>query len=56
MAEEITKHTGKDVELISGNRGEFSVWLGDDLIVQKTGEDFPSPADATRRIQTALNQ
>ena len=56
MAAVLKKETGIDSELVEGNRGEFTVWLGDELIARKDTLGFPSEDDvlaAVRRIQNS---
>jgi hypothetical protein len=43
-----------DVELISGRRGEFTVWLGEKLLVKKDYDGFPSPEQAVAAMRAAL--
>ena len=33
MAAAIRKGTGIDAEIVEGNRGEFTVWVGDRIVV-----------------------
>ena len=42
-----------DVELISGGRGEFTVWLGEELLVKKSFSGFPTPEDAIAAMKKA---
>jgi hypothetical protein len=39
-----------EVELISGRRGEFTVWLGKKLLAKKSMRGFPTP----EQVITAL--
>ena len=43
MAAEVKRELGIDTELIKGNSGEFTIWLDGQKIVEKTGQQFPSP-------------
>lgn len=54
MAAAIEKATGQTVDLVSGNRGEFTVWVGDKVVSKKTFMGFPEPADATAAVVAAL--
>ena len=42
MAAVLKTETGIDAELIEGRRGEFTVWLDEELIAQKDANGFPS--------------
>lgn len=42
------------VSLIAGNRGEFSLWLGDTLLAQKSYAGFPTVDDAIQAMRAAL--
>lgn len=54
MAAAITTATGVPVDLVSGDRGEFSVWVGDRVVSKKTIDGFPEPAEAVIAVQAAL--
>jgi hypothetical protein len=56
VAAVLKKELGIDSELIEGNRGEFTVWAGDELIARKDALGFPSEDDvlaAARKIQNS---
>lgn len=46
--------TINDVALISGKRGEFTVWLGDTLLARKDYNGFPAPEDVVAAMRKAL--
>jgi hypothetical protein len=50
----IKAETGQDTELIEGGRGEFTVWVGDDVVSKKTTFGFPEDADAVAAVKKAL--
>ena len=54
MAALIKQQAGAEVELIEGHRGEFTVWVGDRVVAQKNGQDFPSDEDSVAAVQRAL--
>ena len=54
MAALITKDTGIDVELVEGGRGEFTVWVAEKVVVQKSPHGFPSDEDAVTAVRQAL--
>jgi hypothetical protein len=56
VAAVLKQELGVDSELIAGDRGEFTVWLGDELIARKDARGFPSDDDvlaAVRRVQNS---
>ena len=55
MAALISTQTGADVELVEGDRGEFTVWVGDRIVARKDGHDFPTDEDAAAAVTRALS-
>jgi hypothetical protein len=46
---------GLDTELIEGGRGEFTVWVGDDVVAKKDPLiGFPTDDDALVAVQRAV--
>jgi hypothetical protein len=43
-----------DAELIEGGRGEFTVWVGDRMVAQKSPQGFPSEEDVLAAVRQAL--
>ena len=56
MAALIRTRTGADAELIEGGRGEFTVWVGDQRVAEKTSGAFPSDEEAVEAVQRALGE
>ena len=54
MAALIKKETGIDAEVTPGGRGEFSVWVGDTKVAEKTRTGFPSDDNAIAAVNVAL--
>lgn len=54
MAAAIEEATGRPVKLVSGNRGEFTVWVGDRKVAAKTFDGFPEIDDAVAAVKAAL--
>lgn len=54
MAALIEKDAGGSVELIEGKRGEFTVWVGEELVAEKSADGFPSDQDAAAAVRRAL--
>jgi len=48
--------TGIDPELIEGSRGEFTVWVGDQIVVRKDAKGFPSEDEAVTAVRSALSE
>jgi hypothetical protein len=45
---------GVETELAEGGRGEFTVWVGDEVVARKDSKGFPSEDDALAGVQRAL--
>ena len=57
MAAVIKKATGIDAEIVEGNRGEFTVWVGDSIVAQKDEElGFPSEQEILTAIERARKE
>ena len=56
MAALIEKDAGGSVELIEGKRGEFTVWVGEELVAGKSADGFPSDQDAAAAVRRALGK
>ena len=54
MAALIKAETGFDAELVEGGRGEFTVWVGDDIVSKKTAFGFPDDAEAVGAVKKRL--
>ena len=54
MAALIKNATGADVDVVEGGRGEFTVWVGDQVVAQKSSLGFPSDEDAVAAVRQAL--
>jgi hypothetical protein len=46
--------TGAEMELVEGGRGEFTVWVGEDMVSRKDQSGFPSDEDVLTAVQQAL--
>jgi hypothetical protein len=51
VAAVLKKETGLDPELVEGRRGEFTVWIDDELIAQKSALGFPSEDDVLEAVR-----
>jgi hypothetical protein len=47
---------GVEPELAEGGRGEFTVWVGDEVVARKDSNGFPSDDDALAGVQRALSR
>jgi hypothetical protein len=55
VAAMIKSKLGVEPELIEGGRGEFTVWLDDELIAKKGWFKFPSEEKIIAELKTALS-
>jgi hypothetical protein len=46
--------TGLDADLVEGKRGEFTVWVNDRQVAQKSSDGFPSENDILAAVQRQL--
>jgi predicted Rdx family selenoprotein len=53
VAAEVQKVLGEPVTLEVGTVGEFTVWVGDQVVVEKTTQRFPEPDEVLRAIRAA---
>ena len=54
MAAAITQATQAEVSLEPGSRSEFSVWVGDAKIAEKTRTGFPTEAEVVAAVTRTL--
>lgn len=54
MAATITEKTGAEVTLEPGGRGEFTVWVGEQVVAEKTWNGFPKAGIVAERVAAAL--
>jgi hypothetical protein len=50
----IKEKTGIDSDLVEGGRGEFTVWVGGNVVAKKDSSGFPEDADVLAAVQHAL--
>ena len=43
-----------DVSLVEGDRGEFTVWVDDQLVSKKGWRGFPSDEDVLQKVRAAF--
>lgn len=56
MAAAIERATGVEVELVSGDRGEFTVRVGDEVVARKTLMGFPDEDKVVEAVRDALSR
>jgi hypothetical protein len=49
----IKQALGLDADLEAGSRGEFSVWVDDRKVAEKSSRGFPSEPDVVRAVTDA---
>ncbi len=54
MAEFLKKELGVDAELVVGDSGEFTVWVGDRMVAKKGWFGFPSEQKVLEAVRQAL--
>ena len=56
MADRIKDTYGVHVDVIEGERGEFTVWLDGDLVAEKTAAGFPDEDAVIAKLRGPLAQ
>ena len=54
MAELIKRELGVEPELVEGDRGEFTVWVGDRMVAKKGWVRFPPDKRVLSAVRQAL--
>jgi hypothetical protein len=54
VAELIKRELGIQPELVEGDRGEFTVWVGDRMVAQKGWVRFPQDKKVLSAVKQAL--
>jgi hypothetical protein len=54
VAAQLKKDLGIETDLVVGRSGEFTVWIGDDKIAEKTWKGFPSPESVVAAVRTRM--
>lgn len=52
MAAQLKKELDVDAELIVGQSGEFTVWVDDTKVAEKSWGRFPDPAEVVAAVRT----
>ena len=56
MAALIKAGLGIDAELSEGGRGEFTVWVGDQVVAKKDAQGFPTDEEALKAVTQAVTR
>lgn len=54
MADLLKKELGIETKLIEGGRGEFTVWVGDEVVAKKNWLGFPADEKVVTAVREAL--
>jgi len=52
----IEQKTGIKPDVVEGARGEFTVWVGDKRVAEKSADGFPSEEAALAAVQRELSR
>lgn len=55
MAELLKKELGVETKLIEGDRGEFTVWVGDSVVAKKNWLGFPDDEKVLAAVRETLS-
>jgi hypothetical protein len=53
VAEEILEELKLEATLVSGAKGEFSVRLAGEILIEKSGDNFPTPGQCVDAVRAA---
>lgn len=56
MAELIRRELGVEPQLVEGDRGEFTVWVGDRVVAKKGWLRFPADPRVLSEVRRALGR
>jgi hypothetical protein len=54
VAAVLEQEIGAEAQLVEGNRGEFTVWVGEQRVAAKDAMGFPSEQDVLTAVRKAL--
>jgi hypothetical protein len=54
VADLLKKELNVETELIAGDRGEFTVWVGDNIVSKKNWLGFPDDGKVLEAVREAL--
>ena len=53
MADKLKQDLGVEAELVVGKSGEFTVWVDDKKVAEKSWGRFPDPASVVAAVRSA---
>ena len=54
MADLLKKELGVETKLVAGDRGEFTVWVGDEVVAKKNWLGFPQDEKVVTAVREAI--
>ena len=54
MAELLERELKVSARLVEGDRGEFTVWVGDAVVAKKDSQGFPTDEEALAAVKKAV--
>jgi hypothetical protein len=54
VADLLKKELHVETELVEGDRGEFTVWVGDEVVSSKDQQGFPEDENIVTAVREAL--
>jgi hypothetical protein len=54
VAAQLKRDIGIDADLVIGDRGEFTVWIDDEKLVEKHRAKFPEPAEVVAAVRARV--
>jgi hypothetical protein len=54
VADLLKKELGVETKLVAGDRGEFTVWVGDEVVAKKNWLGFPDDEKVLTAVRQAL--
>lgn len=54
MADLLKKELNVETDLVAGDRGEFTVWVGDEVVAKKNWLGFPDDGKVVAAVREAL--
>ena len=56
MAAVLEDDLGEEAELVEGNRGEFTVWVGEEQVAGKNAIGFPTEQEVLAAVRKTLGR
>jgi len=50
----IKQDLGVDTELVEGRRGEFTIWVGDEMVAAKDHDGYPAEPAVVAAVKAAM--